>query len=64
MTMTTNTGYAVEYKDGSRESVYNFATARHLVSIGMAERVYDTYFSRYILVEKKDNEIVTDGVSV
>ncbi len=49
--MTTNTGYAVEHKDGALESVYNFATARHLVETGYAERVYDTYFDRYIIVE-------------
>ncbi len=49
--MTTNTGYAVEHKDGIRETVYNFATARHLVETGYAERVYDTYFDRYIIVE-------------
>ena len=64
MTMTTNTGYAVEYKDGSRESVYNFATARHLVSIGAAERVYDTYFGRYLMLDVPSNKLVTDGVSV
>ena len=63
MTMTTNTGYAVEYKDGSRESVYNFATARHLVSIGEAERIYDTYFGHYVIAKLPSNELVTDGVS-
>jgi hypothetical protein len=49
--MTTNTGYAVEHKDGKLESVYNFATARYLVQSGHAERVYDTYFDRYIIIE-------------
>ena len=62
--MTNSSGYAVEYKDGSRESVYNYATAKYLVSNGMAERIYDTYFSRYVTVEKADNKSVTDGVSV
>ena len=64
MTMTTNTGYAIEHKDGSRESVYNYATAKYLVSIGAAERIYDTYFSRYVTVKKADNKTVTYGVSV
>ncbi len=49
--MTTNTGYAVEHKDGVRETVYNFATARHLVETGYAERVYDTYFDRYVIIK-------------
>ena len=49
--MTNHAGYVVEHEDGTRESVYNFATARHLVETGYAERVYDTYFDRYIIVE-------------
>jgi len=61
--MTTQTGYAVEHKDGKIESVYNFATARHLVQIGYAERVYDTYFGRYIVAKVPSNEMVTTGVS-
>jgi hypothetical protein len=60
--MTTNTGYAVEKKDGTMESVYNFATARHLVENGFAERVYDTYFDRYVIIEVPRNSLVTDSV--
>jgi uncharacterized protein (DUF1330 family) len=55
--MTTNTGYAVEYQDGTRESVYNFATARYLVQNGNAERVYDTYFDRYVIIEVPENSL-------
>jgi hypothetical protein len=63
MTMTNMTGYAVEHKDGSRESVYNLATAKHLVSIGAAERIYDTYFGHYVIAKVPGNKLVTDGVS-
>jgi hypothetical protein len=52
--MTTNTGYAVETKDGKLEPVYNFATARYLVRQGLAERVYDTYMHRFILIKKEE----------
>jgi uncharacterized protein (DUF1330 family) len=55
--MTTNTGYAVEYQDGTRESVYNFATARYLVQSGNAERVYDTYFDRYVIIEVPEDSL-------
>lgn len=61
--MTNMAGYEVEYKDGSRESVYNLATAKYLVSTGVAERIYDTYFGYYIKTVPS-NELVTDGVSV
>jgi hypothetical protein len=52
--VTTNTGYAVETKDGKLESVYNFATARYLVRQGLAKRVYDTYTRQYIFIKKED----------
>jgi hypothetical protein len=64
MKMTTNTGYAVEYEDGTKESVYNLATAKYLVSSGMAKRIYDTYFQRYVVPKLPDNKTVTHGVSV
>jgi hypothetical protein len=57
--MTNHSGYFVEYEDGTKESVYNFATAKYLVSSGMAKRIYDSYFGRYVL----DNKMVTYGVS-
>lgn len=60
--MTTNTGYAVENKDGTLESVYNFATARYLVQNGFAEKVYDSYFDRYIIIEDRNNSLVTNSV--
>jgi hypothetical protein len=55
--MTNNTGYAVEHKDGKLESVYNFATARYLVQSGHAERIYDTYFDRYVIIEVPKNSL-------
>jgi len=57
--MTNHAGYFVEYEDGTKESVYNLATAKYLVSIGTAKRIYDSYFGRYVL----DNKMVTYGVS-
>jgi hypothetical protein len=53
--MTNHAGYAVEYKDGSQEMVYNLATARWYVREGLAERVYDTYTYQYILIKKDDS---------
>jgi hypothetical protein len=54
--MTTQTGYAVEYKDGTQESVYNLATAKYLVSHGEAVRIYDTYFRYYIIMQEPPNK--------
>jgi len=61
--MTNHAGYSVEYKDGTQESVYNLATAKHLVSHGEAVRIYDTYFGYYIITEVPSNSLVTHGVS-
>lgn len=52
--MTNHAGYAIETKDGKQTMVYNFATARWYVREGKAERVYDTYTGRYILIKKED----------
>lgn len=55
--MTNHAGYAVEHEDGVRETVYNFATARYLVETGYAQRVYDNYFDRYIIVELPEDSL-------
>jgi hypothetical protein len=52
--MTNHAGYAIEYKDGKQEMVYNLATARWYVREGLAERVYDTYTYQYILIKKEE----------
>jgi hypothetical protein len=61
--MTNHAGYAVEYADGTQESVYNLATAKYLVSHGEAVRIYDTYFGYYIITEVPGNKLITTGVS-